>query len=242
MKLLRRTLPVVALTLAGGLTAVPANALMNLYLLPGPERGRQALQAGPDGGPPPLPPVQENQPPQPPPIPPTPEVLYFFIQQGQQVGPLTVDQMTSQIAAGIINRQTLVWTAGMADWTTAGEVAALSEALSIAPPEVPASEQYRLLVQGVWLMSETNPQGFTLTTQVNYHSDGTFDAVSTTTYQGVSSSVPVSGRWTVQAMGANQFLLSMTPDAGIPSTAIIRVIDQNTLYNETAGQQARRVG
>lgn len=243
MKLLRRLVPVVSLALVAGLTTIPAaNAIMNLYLLPDDGRGREGFQAGGGGGPPPLPVEEQNVTPQPPPIPATPDVLYYFIQQGQSVGPLTLEQISAQITAGVVRPSTLVWTAGLPDWSEAKDVGALAAALNTAPPDIPESEQYRLLIAGVWLMSETNAQGFTNTTQVNYSLNGTFNAVVTTTYQGMSSSMPVTGRWTIEAMGANQFSLSMTPDSGLPSTAVVRVIDQNTLYNETAGQQARRVG
>jgi hypothetical protein len=65
---------------------------------------------------------------------------------GQQAGPFGVSQIQGLVGQGQMNAQTLVWAAGMAQWTPAGEVPALSPLFSappplppMAPPPVPGS-------------------------------------------------------------------------------------------------------
>ena len=55
---------------------------------------------------------------------------YFIIQNGQQHGPLTLDQLRTMG----INADTPVWAQGFAGWTKAGEVPELSELLVLTPP------------------------------------------------------------------------------------------------------------
>ncbi len=57
---------------------------------------------------------------------------YFVLVNGQQVGPLTPDQLRQAIAQGQIKRNTQIWTEGMADWTPAGNVGDLA---GLFPPE-----------------------------------------------------------------------------------------------------------
>ena len=51
---------------------------------------------------------------------------YFVLINGQQVGPLTPDQLRQAIAQGQVTRNTQIWTEGMANWTAAGDVGDLA--------------------------------------------------------------------------------------------------------------------
>jgi len=68
----------------------------------------------------------------PPPLPPT--VQYFVAIDGKQAGPFSLDQLKQMAAANTFNRQSLVWTAGMAAWATAESVSELSSLLNNVPP------------------------------------------------------------------------------------------------------------
>ncbi len=56
---------------------------------------------------------------------------------GQQAGPFDVGTLQQQIQAGKITRDTLVWKAGMAAWTKAGDVADLASLFAATPPPLP---------------------------------------------------------------------------------------------------------
>lgn len=68
----------------------------------------------------------------PPPI--QPEPTYFVYVNGQQIGGQTVTQISQMLAQGQISGETLVWTAGMANWAPVKTVPALA---SLCPPPMP---------------------------------------------------------------------------------------------------------
>jgi hypothetical protein len=71
----------------------------------------------------------------PPPLPGA--VSYFAAIDGKQSGPLDQGKIQEAISAGKLTAATLVWTQGMAKWTPAGEVPALSGMLASVPPPLP---------------------------------------------------------------------------------------------------------
>ncbi len=71
----------------------------------------------------------------PPPIPGA--ATYFVAIGGQQTGPFDMQGLTTQVAAGRLSAQTLVWTQGMAQWTPAGPVPALAGLFTNVPPPLP---------------------------------------------------------------------------------------------------------
>ena len=71
----------------------------------------------------------------PPPLP--PQAMYHVAVGGAQAGPFDRDTLQSQINTGTLNRDQLVWTAGMAQWTKAGDVAALASLFANLPPPLP---------------------------------------------------------------------------------------------------------
>lgn len=77
---------------------------------------------------------QAQQPAAPPPL---PAAQTFHVEMnGQAQGPFTVAQIQSGIANGQVTADSLVWTAGMAQWQKAGTVEAL-QSLFVAPPPLP---------------------------------------------------------------------------------------------------------
>jgi membrane protease subunit (stomatin/prohibitin family) len=72
----------------------------------------------------------------PPPLP-NQGTTYHVAMGGQQAGPFTIDQMRSGLAAGQMNPESLVWTAGMASWQPANQVPALQSLFAPTPPPLP---------------------------------------------------------------------------------------------------------
>jgi membrane protease subunit (stomatin/prohibitin family) len=73
--------------------------------------------------------------------PPVPGAASWHIAvNGQQQGPFTPQQITEGIAKGQIARDTLVWSAGMGDWTPAANVPQLAGSFTAppSPPPVPS--------------------------------------------------------------------------------------------------------
>jgi len=70
------------------------------------------------------------------PVPP-PMTQYYAYVDGQQLGPMSVPQLSQYVQSGRIDRNTLVWCSGMADWTAAGTVAELSRLFGAPVPPPP---------------------------------------------------------------------------------------------------------
>ena len=71
----------------------------------------------------------------PPPVAPS----FHVAVNGQSTGPYTMEQIGAAIAAGQINAQTLLWTAGMSGWLPAGQIPQLAGQFGPPPPPVPSS-------------------------------------------------------------------------------------------------------
>ncbi len=69
--------------------------------------------------------------------PPPPPTAYHVAVNGQTAGPFGPQQLQSQVAAGQLTRDTLVWCAGMAGWTAAGQVPQLAGLFGPPPPPPP---------------------------------------------------------------------------------------------------------
>src|SRR5690606_11727357 len=77
--------------------------------------------------------------------PPVPGGEWHIAVNGQSQGPWTLQQLAQGIAGGRVTRDTLVWSAGMAGWTTAKDVPQLSELFSTSagaavPPPPPHTQ------------------------------------------------------------------------------------------------------
>ena len=74
----------------------------------------------------------------PPPIPVA--IQYFYAVNGTQQGPVSFDQLKALFANRTINRDSLVWKQGMANWTALNEVEELKSFLGgNTPPPLPNS-------------------------------------------------------------------------------------------------------
>jgi membrane protease subunit (stomatin/prohibitin family) len=72
--------------------------------------------------------------------PPLPAGQTFHVEMnGQAQGPFTVAQIQAGIGSGQVTDQSLVWSAGMAEWQKAGAVPALAALFAAPPPLPPAS-------------------------------------------------------------------------------------------------------
>jgi len=70
--------------------------------------------------------------------PPLPAAVSFWVGiNGQQQGPFDLNQLGQQIAAGQLQKDTLVWRQGMASWEQAGKVAEFTPLFPAAPPPMP---------------------------------------------------------------------------------------------------------
>jgi hypothetical protein len=61
---------------------------------------------------------------------------WFYSHQGQQRGPVSLDALRAMLAAGEVMWSEMVWSAGMATWSPASQVAALRP-LSASPADLP---------------------------------------------------------------------------------------------------------
>jgi len=70
--------------------------------------------------------------------PPPPAAPQFHVAvNGQTTGPFGAAQLQQMMGQGQFDRDSLVWTQGMAGWTKAGEVPALATLFSAMPPPPP---------------------------------------------------------------------------------------------------------
>ena len=98
----------------------------------GGQIGNVFQQSPPSGS---VTPPQTAPPQGPPPVPTA--AAYYVADNGQQTGPFPLSEIQSRIVSGTIGRDTLVWAAGMASWSAAGEVDALKTQFGQTPPPLP---------------------------------------------------------------------------------------------------------
>ncbi|MGL4598278.1 MAG: SPFH domain-containing protein [Bacteroidia bacterium] len=78
-----------------------------------------------------------NQPGQNTPPPPPPVEQFYMAVNGQQQGPFPVAALQQMAVAGTFKQDTLVWKAGMAAWTAAGQLPELAAVFNSVPPPPP---------------------------------------------------------------------------------------------------------
>ncbi|WP_109301944.1 SPFH domain-containing protein [Aquimarina sp. AU474] len=82
--------------------------------------------------------VQPTSPVAPPPMP--VQVQYFYASNGQQSGPVSFDQLKALFANRTVNKDSLVWKQGMANWTALKDVEELKSFLGgSTPPPLPGN-------------------------------------------------------------------------------------------------------
>ena len=210
--------------------------------------------------PPAPPPTPGVTPPPPPPPPPPPQQLkVFYAVNGQVFGPFNKEQLAAKIAAGEINRQTMVWMEGMTDWQAAATVAAVAPLLTTAPPK-PKFDAAGYLA-GTW--ESRSPGHFPDGTQyqyagtTTYRPDGSLTGFGTITaqmqYGQFVMNMSVKGTWKVDVKNDNSFILTTNATitgttVGQPpktetnnATTLLTVIDRNTVAGKD-GTRSYRVG
>jgi membrane protease subunit (stomatin/prohibitin family) len=80
-------------------------------------------------------PQQQSPASAPPPLPSSP--AFFAAIDGQQAGPFNMQELQIKIKAGQIQKDTLVWKEGMANWQAASETTELKSMFSQMPPPLP---------------------------------------------------------------------------------------------------------
>jgi membrane protease subunit (stomatin/prohibitin family) len=118
---LGQAMPVAAANPAGGLAGAGVGLGMGLGIAQ--TMGVPSTQGGGS------PPAQS------PPPPPAPQ--WHLAVNGQTQGPFTPEQITAGIAAGQVRGDTLVWSAGMENWTAANQIPVFAAAFRPVPPPPP---------------------------------------------------------------------------------------------------------
>jgi hypothetical protein len=67
---------------------------------------------------------------------PPPLTQFHVVLNGAQAGPFGIDQLRTMISSGQINRATMVWKAGMANWAAADQQAELGALFAAVPPPI----------------------------------------------------------------------------------------------------------
>jgi uncharacterized membrane protein len=64
---------------------------------------------------------------------------WHYMKNGVQTGPVSTDELKSQIASGAVKADTLVWREGLAGWTAANTQPEFAAAAPATPPPPPAA-------------------------------------------------------------------------------------------------------
>ncbi len=71
------------------------------------------------------------------PVPPPMTAQFYVAVNGQQVGPLTLEQVQQMIASGQVNQNTYVWKQGLPNWVPASQVPEIAGLFGAVPPPPP---------------------------------------------------------------------------------------------------------
>ena len=200
-----------------------------------------------------------------PPVIPPQGPAYFLVVNGAQAGPFTLEQLRAMVGDGRLNAATLVWTKGMAAWTAAGEVAAVSALLTDAPPVIvdprPATGDVVARLAGSWRGGPSEielPNGVkamsTLAFTFCANGSMSMDTEARMSLDGQPFVLTNRGTGNFTASEADG-MVTITPDLQVTSTASgmqderwrmtdpmrMRFTDADTLADEF-GQSVRRVG
>ncbi len=69
--------------------------------------------------------------------PPLPETTYHLCLDGKQISGQSLQQISTYIQQGVVTPDTMIWTAGMANWTKASEVPNIAPIFIQTPPPIP---------------------------------------------------------------------------------------------------------
>ena len=120
---LGQAMSIAAANPAGGLAGAGVGLGMGLGIAQ-----TMAATPAPDGSAP----AAQNPPP-----PPPPAASWHIAVNGQTQGPFTPEQIAEGFTAGRVRGDSLLWTAGMVDWTAANQVPAFATLFQPVPPPLP---------------------------------------------------------------------------------------------------------
>lgn len=166
---------------------------------------------------------------------------WYIAPNGQQAGPLTLDQVKESIQAGKVSRETLVWSASWkTGWRAAKDVreinqlfpAGPSAPLSPAIASQPTTQRFmRYLIGGAWIMDPVADYEGTISKTFAFRSDGTYAGVEqrSGTVEGVfDRSFSISGTWEVVAVDDSRFILYLDKSSEQSTRWSLEMVDQNT--------------
>jgi len=189
---------------------------------------------------PPPPPAHNNQ--QVPP--PVTGQQYYVLQGNKPQGPISLQAVIQRIQNRQLKRESLVWKKGDPNWTNAGDDPGLKQIFDNAgPPPVSRNNRFQQFLVGGWQYN-VNTQGIRQSYLVYYTADGNYHGTIQTAIPGAPSqtSQVISGKWEVSAMGNNRFSLKLVDASmGGSGSALLKLIDNNTLLNENQGYMVHRV-
>jgi membrane protease subunit (stomatin/prohibitin family) len=116
-----QAIPAAAANPAGGIAGAGIGLGMGMAMAGPMMNGAMGGGHGPQGTPPP---------------PPAP-AAWHVADNGQALGPYTIEQVAQAVSGGTLQPTTLVWSAGMAGWTQASQVPQLAAFFQLRPPPVP---------------------------------------------------------------------------------------------------------
>jgi membrane protease subunit (stomatin/prohibitin family) len=120
---LGQSMPTAAANPAGGLAGAGVGLGMGMAMAEGMRPGATAPSAG-------APPAPGG--PTPPPVPAS--IAWHVAENGRSSGPFSVEQISGWIASGRVGRETLLWSAGMAEWQGAARTPQFAAMFPPPPP------------------------------------------------------------------------------------------------------------
>jgi uncharacterized membrane protein YhaH (DUF805 family) len=99
---------------------------------------------------------------------------WFYIAGNDRKGPYSSDQMKALMKAGVMNRQTLVWTVGMEDWSNLNTTPFSGDVQTI-PPEIPQQTPPEI---PQWIPTQTARADTAPSAQVESKSEDFFSSIS----------------------------------------------------------------
>ena len=123
-----QAIPDAAANPAGGIAGAGLGVGMGMAMAgPMMQQGMAPQPQGPAGGPAAPPPMPSA-------------ATWWFAENGQQVGPVTLEDLASAVSAGRVQPGTLVWSQGMTGWAAASQVPQTAGLFGAAPPPMPGTE------------------------------------------------------------------------------------------------------
>lgn len=177
--------------------------------------------------PPPAPPAANDGPPA---LPEAPKVEFFVAQNGKPAGPFAIDKVKEMIAAGQIDRATLVWRKGMQNWLPAEKAPEIEPMLAAVPKPVPFDCTGYLV--GSWERHQF-VNGQQMVNRALYEGNGQVSGVlSVPSLPGVN----YYGTWTANAVGEKTCSIAFSLQyPNTDSSTVVVVIDGPDRMIDKAG-------